>query len=130
MLEKHNSAKGEMLIAEMKTDHIINSIKYALKRVSKEVTSNPKLAKMYGIKGKTDEQVWEEQKKCVKMLYPYLAELYFRKSTPDDEIISMLGELIGRENQFEVKMLPPEPYAYLSDDLDQFEQIPEDEIPF
>ena len=56
-----------MLIAEMKTDHIINSIKYALKRVSKEVTSNPKLAKMYGIKGKTDEQVWEEQKKCVKM---------------------------------------------------------------
>jgi len=113
MLETHVTRDGErMLIAEMDDEHLLNTLK-AFARAAKKLhgmlggkqTSDPYLCSLYGVERIDPEVAAMKIRQAIVKMYPYLAEAWFRRLV-DDDLRDMLAEVLGRDGQMEIQIVP------------------------
>jgi len=120
MLDTHVTKEGnKMLIAEMKTEHIVNFCKLVLNTaieakhaVARQVEMNEFHRALYEVPKRDAAAVGREVRQALNRLHPYLAELFFRAPTllvdgeaAVDEVRILLRSLTDRKGRLESKLL-------------------------
>jgi len=121
MLEQHVTKDGDrLLIAEMEDEHLLNTIKVFTRQAKKlnaaahaKQASDPYLCSLYGVRNIDPETAAQGVRMAIIKMYPYLAEAWFRRLN-DDELHDMLAEILGRDGQMEIQIVPllPDPVRY------------------
>lgn len=121
MLETHTTKDGEtMLIAQMSDDHLKRTIACFLREaykarqavaLHKQMEQDPYTQRLYGLSMIDEEAAAVKVRNTIKVLYPYLAEAFFRWGRAD-----LAGDLIDA-------------LTYVLDRPGQLTTVPDEEIP-